>query len=203
MAKAFKNKNKYIYIYGSKLAQSFSKTTKSRHSLYDAPLISGLYSRLALKHGGRVGESRREGHFSFNGENYFYCEVKESCSFPSLHFVGNYLTKFQSRFISCKPLLAARFLKEPCAVQKLLPCVLMCNLLLNVIQYAEFISVVERLSVQFIANFFKSNAWVFHLVVNGSPPTSENFRRLSERFRKCRRCSDNERALPKLFKRWQ
>ena len=42
MAKAFKNKNKYIYIYGSKLAQSFSsndKTTKSRHSLYDAPLI--------------------------------------------------------------------------------------------------------------------------------------------------------------------
>ena len=60
MAKAFKNKNKYIYIYGSKLAQSFSsndKTTKSRHSLYDAPLISGLYSRLALKHGGRVGEA--------------------------------------------------------------------------------------------------------------------------------------------------
>ena len=158
MAKAFKNKNKYIYIYGSKLAQSFSKTTKSRHSLYDAPLISGLYSRLALKHGGRVGESRREGHFSFNGENSFYCEVKESCSFPSLHFVGNYLTKFQSRFISCKPLLAARFLKEPCAVQKLLPCVLMCNLLLNVIQYADFISVAEGPSVQFIANFFESNA---------------------------------------------
>lgn len=96
MAKAFKNKNKYIYIYGSKLAQSFSsndKTTKSRHSLYDAPLISGLYSRLALKHGGRVGESRREGHFSFNGENSFYCEVKESCSFPSLHFCWLLLNK--------------------------------------------------------------------------------------------------------------
>ena len=82
-----------IYIYGSKLAQSFSKTTKSRHSLYDAPLISGLYSRLALKHGGRVGESRREGHFSFNGENSFYCEVKESCSFPSLHFCWLLLNK--------------------------------------------------------------------------------------------------------------
>ena len=40
--------------------RSNDKTTKSRHSLYDAPLISGLYSRLALKHGGRVGESRRE-----------------------------------------------------------------------------------------------------------------------------------------------
>ena len=37
--------------------RSNDKTTKSRHSLYDAPLISGLYSRLALKHGGRVGEA--------------------------------------------------------------------------------------------------------------------------------------------------
>ena len=34
----------------------------------------------------------------------------------------------------------------------------MCNLLLNVIQYADFISVVERLLVQFTANFFESNA---------------------------------------------
>ena len=166
-------------------------------------MISGLYSRLALKHGGRVGESRRQGHFSFNGENSFCCEVKKVAVFPACIFVGYYFTKFQSRFISCKPLLAARFLKEPCAVQKLLPCVLMCNLLLNVIQYADFISLVGRLLVQFTANFFESNAWVFHLVVNGIPANTEDFRRLSERFRKCRRCSDNERALPMLFKRWQ
>ena len=79
----------------------------------------------------------------------------------------------------------------------------MCNLLLNVIQYADFISVVGRLLVQFTASFFESNAWVFHLVVNGIPANTEDFRRLSERFRKCRRCSDNERALPMLFKRWQ
>lgn len=95
MAKAILQKQKQIYIYMalSWHNRSNDKTTKSRDSLYDAPLISGLYSRLALKHGGRVGESRREGHFSFNGENSFYCEVKESCSFPSLHFCWELLNK--------------------------------------------------------------------------------------------------------------
>ena len=98
MAKAILQKQKqiyiYIYIYGSKLAQSFEwQNNKVTPFFIWRTFDQRLVFKARFETWRESRRSRREGHFSFNGENYFYCEVKESCSFPSLHFCWELLNK--------------------------------------------------------------------------------------------------------------
>lgn len=90
--------NIYIYMVLSWHNRLVRMTKQQSHvilymtHLWSAACIQGSLWNMAGE-SARAGESRREGHFSFNGENSFYCEVKESCSFPSLHFCWLLLNK--------------------------------------------------------------------------------------------------------------